>query len=316
MNGNNHDEEPVEPYRVMVSARFVVTSLLASMLLAYSVGSAARLLLAPQETTTTTRDRLLALRDRPGYYEGYARPLPVLTLKEGKKQPQSRYIGRNFDSTMSVSNSAWLNTERDTSNLGDADARQCHEKENGDQECSKDEQDEEDDEDDDDDEPNPSGEHLMVDIKHVNTEFLNSEQRLAQAMVDLVNEEDLTLLSYHCHGLMPTGVSCVGVLLLGYVSFHTWPDEGVITFDLCVGGNTSIIPALPAIQRLFGVPRTSTMPGESIIAQPEKRWAHKLRGFRFRPDSHTSIFSGTDLANYIVGDMNAIYKNEVSDCHK
>lgn len=310
MNERNHEEELLQPYRVMVSARFVVTSLLASMLLAYSVGSAARLLLLPHGTT---HDKLLSLRDRPGYYEGYARPLPALTVKEGKKQPKTRYTGRNFDSTMSVSNSAWLNTERDANNLGGGDARQCHQKQHGGQECSNDEQDEveEDDDEDEEDVPNPSGEHLMVDFKHVSAEFLNSEHRLAQAMVDLVNAADLTLLSYHCHGLTPAGVSCVGVLLQGYVSFHTWPVEGVITFDLYVGGNTPIISAVPTIQQLFGVPRTATMPNEAM-ARPEMRWAHKLRGFRFHPDD-TSIFSGTDLGNYIVGDMSAIYKKEVSD---
>jgi spermidine synthase len=309
MNERNHEEELLQPYRVMVSARFVVTSLLASMLLAYSVGSAARLLLLPHGTT---HDKLLSLRDRPGYYEGYARPLPALTVKEGKKQPKTRYTGRNFDSTMSVSNSAWLNTERDANNLGGGDARQCHQKQHGGQECSNDEQDEveEDDDEDEEDVPNPSGEHLMVDFKHVSAEFLNSEHRLAQAMVDLVNAADLTLLSYHCHGLTPAGVSCVGVLLQGYVSFHTWPVEGVITFDLCVGGNTPIISAVPTIQQLFGVPRTATMPNEAM-ARPEMRWAHKLRGFRFHPDD-TSIFSGTDLGNYIVGDMSAIYKKEIA----
>jgi hypothetical protein len=87
--------------------------------------------------------------------------------------------------------------------------------------------------------------------------------------------------------------------------------EGVITFDLYVGGNTPIISAVPTIQQLFGVPRTATMPNEAM-ARPEMRWAHKLRGFRFHPDD-TSIFSGTDLGNYIVGDMSAIYKKEVSD---
>ena len=31
----------------------------------------------------------------------------------------------------------------------------------------------------------------------------------------------LTLLSYHCHSLLPAGVSCVGVLLESHISFHT-----------------------------------------------------------------------------------------------
>ena len=44
----------------------------------------------------------------------------------------------------------------------------------------------------------PAGQHLLVDIKNVDSEFLNSEHRLAAAMVELITESQLTLLSYHC----------------------------------------------------------------------------------------------------------------------
>jgi len=73
----------------------------------------------------------------------------------------------------------------------------------------------------------PSGQHLLIDIKSVNGVFLNSEERLARAMVDLIDMSGLTMLSYHCHGLPPVGVSCVGVLLESHISFHTWPIQGV-----------------------------------------------------------------------------------------
>ena len=75
----------------------------------------------------------------------------------------------------------------------------------------------------------PAGQHLLVDIKSVDGTFLNSEDRLARAMVDLIEMSGLTMLSYHCHGLEPVGVSCVGVLLESHISFHTWPIPGVIT---------------------------------------------------------------------------------------
>ena len=73
----------------------------------------------------------------------------------------------------------------------------------------------------------PAGQHLLIDIKSVDREFLNSEERLAQAMVDLIEMSGLTMLSYHCHGLPPVGVSCIGVLLESHVSFHTLPIQGV-----------------------------------------------------------------------------------------
>ena len=79
----------------------------------------------------------------------------------------------------------------------------------------------------------PQGQHLLIDIENVDSYFLGSEERLATAMLDLVNQCGLTLLSYHCHSLLqPSGVRCAGVLLESHVSLHTWPSQGVITLDL------------------------------------------------------------------------------------
>ena len=44
----------------------------------------------------------------------------------------------------------------------------------------------------------PAGQHLLIDIKNVDPIFLNSEERLAEAMIQLVDESKITLLSYHC----------------------------------------------------------------------------------------------------------------------
>lgn len=101
----------------------------------------------------------------------------------------------------------------------------------------------------------PAGQHLLVDIKNVNSDFLNSEVRLAQAMIDVVNESQLTLLSYHCHRLSPMGVSCVGVLLESHISFHTWPADGVISLDLFTCGSGLLVPVIPLIKKLFALPR-------------------------------------------------------------
>ena len=127
----------------------------------------------------------------------------------------------------------------------------------------------------------PAGQHLLVDIKDVDSEFLNSEERLASAMIELTNESKLTLLSYHCHSLVPIGVSCAGVLLESHVAFHTWPLEGVITLDLFTCGGGKLVPLMPLIERLFSV-KQSPSEGESEedIPEPTLLWAHKLRGFR------------------------------------
>ena len=124
----------------------------------------------------------------------------------------------------------------------------------------------------------PAGQHLLVDIERVNSSFLDDEVQLAQAMVDVVNESQLTLLSYHCHKLIPMGVSCVGVLLESHISFHTWPEAGVITLDLFTCGSGLLVPVLPIIKKLFALPREGA--SDAIDEQPHTVWTHKLRGFR------------------------------------
>jgi len=67
------------------------------------------------------------------------------------------------------------------------------------------------------------------------------------------------------------------VLLESHVAFHTWPASGVISLDLFTCGSAPLLPVLPTIEGLFGVPIAGA--GEGALA-PAMVWAHKLRGFR------------------------------------
>jgi len=128
----------------------------------------------------------------------------------------------------------------------------------------------------------PVGQQLLMDLDQVDSAFLDSEDRLARAIIALVAEHpSVKLLSYHCHGMHPAGVSCVGVLSPGgAVTFHTWPDEGVITLDMLVTGSScstfSLLRLLDKAQSLFGVPANDndgSSPSQMV-------WALKRRGFR------------------------------------
>ncbi len=123
---------------------------------------------------------------------------------------------------------------------------------------------------------------------------------LANAIIEVMNEAKLTLLSYHCHGLVPMGVSCVGVLIQNYISFHTWPEEGVITLDLCVGGPKPLLHVLPIIEKAFGKPSSF---GDH---KPETRWAHRVRGFPTNDEQEPR-----DLGLYVLGDLATDVKKEV-----
>jgi S-adenosylmethionine/arginine decarboxylase-like enzyme len=98
-----------------------------------------------------------------------------------------------------------------------------------------------------------AGHHLLVDIKNVNVEFLNSKEQLTKAMVEVVTEAKLTLLSYHNYSLEPAGVSCVGLLLESHISSHTCFKEGGITLDLFTcGPNNLMLGCCPRLYSCLG----------------------------------------------------------------
>mmetsp|Transcript_10317 Transcript_10317/g.15166 ORF Transcript_10317/g.15166 Transcript_10317/m.15166 type:complete len:748 (-) Transcript_10317:198-2441(-) len=148
----------------------------------------------------------------------------------------------------------------------------------------------------------PSGQHLLVDIKGIDADFLDSEERLAKAMVDAVKAGGLSMLSYHCHKLVPMGVSCVGVLLESHISFHTWPVEGVITLDLFTCGPTPLLSVVPEVERLFAI-------GENT----KTSWSHELRGFHLnatKSPEKRHLLEQSDLVFWVLSPLD-IYKKEI-----
>lgn len=283
-----------QPYRVKVSLRFVILSLLSSILVAFAVGKTVRVLLidAPALDAFLVHQRLLTVeaeqkQDRPGM------KLPTPIMKEGKVIPRTAYTSKNFDTARSTStNSRWLRP---------SDKQECVDSATQNETLL--EEDEE--------EHAPAGQHLLIDIENVDGQFLDSEERLAAAMLDLVNECGLTLLSYHCHRLQPSGVTCVGVLLESHVSFHTWPERGVITLDLFTCGPNSLLPVVPTAEKLFGVPIVASNPGKTV-EKPQMIWAHKFRGFR--PDDDGDAAELSDMFDFPVG-QRLDYKEEVGNLY-
>ena len=206
------------PYRVSVSKRFLFLSLIPPLLLAFGIGRVTRVLLIdrPYFEALQTQQALLLVEQRLRE-EQSSNPisdakLPSPTLQGDKVHPHSIYTSKNFDtSKATTSNSRWIVTE--------AGKEEC-EGENA-QECPASIMDTDGDGNEETEELHlPAGQHLLMDFEHVDYEFLNSEELLATAMLALVNSCGLTLLSYHCHSLMPSGVSCAGVLLESHVSFQ------------------------------------------------------------------------------------------------
>lgn len=311
--GNDGDGLPVRVYKVRMSKRFVVLSLLSCTLLAFAVGRTARMVLIvnPQRRVLEVKSALqqlepeqpveAKLREVGNRRDVMDLPNPVL---KNRPVPKTLYSAMNYDTARSASITSRfvVSTYDDQSDENRPDGASCPADSataaattaapagthpNADESTNHG----------DDEVHLPAGQHLLMDIRNVQSAFLASEERLALAMLDVVGSCGLTLLSYHCHGLQPSGVSCVGVLLESHVSFHTWPSQGVITLDLFTCGSQSLLPIVSKVERLFGIPATSD--------GPETVWAYKVRGF-----SEETPEELTDLFTFPIGFMSE-YKTEL-----
>lgn len=240
--------------------------------------------------------KLLALNSASNE-RNYRMQLPHPIMKNGEEPPRTTYTSKNFDTARSASiNSRFIVTEEGENS--DELASQCRNPDSPSSESSPEAEDEEDEE-----EHEPKGQHLLVDIANVDSAFLASEERLSIAMLELVKECGLTLLSYHCHGMKPSGVSCAGVLLESHVSFHTWPNEGVITLDLFTCGPGILLPFVSITKELFAIPSSTSN------EQPKVVWSHKFRGFS--KDVQAEIAERSDFFRFPIGIMTD-YKEKVS----
>jgi spermidine synthase/S-adenosylmethionine/arginine decarboxylase-like enzyme len=131
--------------------------------------------------------------------------------------------------------------------------------------------------------------------------ILKREDLTFSRLLSPYNFHRLTLLSYHCHSLVPAGVSCVGVLLESHISFHTWPDEGVITLDLFTCGSKPLLPVVKTIEEQFGI-------GSKVKTQ----WSHELRGFRSDEEKKKNYLAGSsDLSFWVLSALEMHSKKQV-----
>jgi S-adenosylmethionine/arginine decarboxylase-like enzyme len=268
-------------FLVLVSKRFLALSLASCVLLAFAVGRTARM--------------VLLVNPQQRFYDGpeYQKHVAQRQLLQQQQQQSSSGVGGSagavVDPTGSASQQqpsrgvAGTEAEKQQQCAGDVPDRDGHAAECAAPSARSQQPTEGDSErrgaDEEGESGVPSGQHLLMDIQNVNEAFLNSEERLAGAMLNLVGECGLTMLSYRCHKMVPTRVSCAGFLSEGRFSIHTWPYEGVITLDLSTYGPASLLPFVPVAEKLFAIPRDSAKEGGEIADQPHIVWAQKFRGF-------------------------------------
>jgi S-adenosylmethionine/arginine decarboxylase-like enzyme len=96
----------------------------------------------------------------------------------------------------------------------------------------------------------------------------------------------------------------VGVLLESHISLHTWPEDGVITLDLFTCGSKPLLPAVPLMENLFGVP------AEGVKVR--SRWSHELRGFRSEEAKKKNYLDGSsDLSLWVLSPLEMYSKEQI-----
>ena len=144
----------------------------------------------------------------------------------------------------------------------------------------------------------PSRQHLFVDMVNVDKLFLQDGERLARALLKLVEVSDLpSLLSYHCYIPKSAGLSCIGIMLDNHhVALHSMPHSGVLLLDLLVvsdasNENKSLLPVIPKIKKLFGISKRTTFSSgenaEATVPQTLMHWSKKNRGIRLDEEENS-----------------------------
>ncbi|KAG7350362.1 spermine/spermidine synthase domain containing protein [Nitzschia inconspicua] len=294
-----------------IKKEFFWATLLTSCIVAFVIGQIARISILdvthrdPLTTYDESSNEMHRMNSEIGLLNDLSAEktmnLPDPVIKQGKTIPQTTYTSKHFNTASATTYSRWIVSDTDGQQecLNSAGVLECTSNPATDlvnetilvgQEIESEEH-------------LPSGQHLLLDLENIDADFLNSEERLATAMLALVGQCGLTLMSYHCHKLKPNGVSCAGVLLESHVSFHTWPSRGVISIDLFTCGPSSLLHAVPVVEQLFAVASSKATKKEQ---QPKMVWAHKYRGF----SDHDDSFEMTDMFQFPVGQMSD-YKKEV-----
>lgn len=298
MDGSREDQN--KPFHANLSGLFMAGSLVTCCLFSFAVGSFSKTYLenefgaAIQNAPVVERINL----DDQKQQQPSKIDLPTPLAKGGKIIPETIYTSKNFDTRRSAYSSQWLQKEdlMDENQISDISPQNIRLNETL-EHVGEDAEEEE--------EHLPAGQHLLVDIEGIDASFLDSQKDLATAMIQMVDSSGLTLLSYHCHGLTPEGVSCAGVLLESHVAFHTWPTEGVITLDLFTCGCTSLLDSLDMIENLFAIPRKNEI--EAKEKPLRMMWAYKRRGFK----DQSSLTGQRDTFAYPLGIHGVDVKKEV-----
>ena len=99
------------------------------------------------------------------------------------------------------------------------------------------------------------GEHITVDIIGTNKEYDSSVYE--KVIKDIASAAKVTILNISKYKFEPQGFTILALLAESHISFHTFPEKGIVSFDFFTCGKVSPSIALDIIKKEFKYKRLS-----------------------------------------------------------
>ncbi len=80
------------------------------------------------------------------------------------------------------------------------------------------------------------GIHIIADLKGVEDGKISTVEEVKKIMEGAVKVGGLTKIRSHYHQFTPKGVSGIILIAESHLSFHTWPEYGLVTLDIFTCG--------------------------------------------------------------------------------
>ncbi len=83
------------------------------------------------------------------------------------------------------------------------------------------------------------GVHIIADLYGVDARLISSSEAISPIMENAIQEGHLTKISSEYYQFRPMGASGIALLAESHLSFHTWPEYGLVTLDIYTCGDRS-----------------------------------------------------------------------------
>ncbi len=83
------------------------------------------------------------------------------------------------------------------------------------------------------------GVHIIADLYGIDAGLISSADAISPIMENAIKEGNLTEISSQYYQFRPMGASGIALLAESHLSFHTWPEYGLVTLDIYTCGDRS-----------------------------------------------------------------------------